>query len=52
VRSHQHLAGLTPTEAWCGVDPYQTAPRSVEYVREWDGAHGVLSQKIAAEING
>jgi putative transposase len=38
VRPHQHLAGLTPTEAWCGVDPYQTAPRSVEYVREWDGA--------------
>ena len=37
VRVHQHLLGLTPCEAWGGIDIYKTAPKSVEYFSEWDG---------------
>ncbi|MGH8630534.1 MAG: integrase core domain-containing protein [Burkholderiales bacterium] len=29
ARPHQHLPGLTPEEAWRGVDPYARAPRAV-----------------------
>lgn len=37
VRPHQHLHGLTPAEAWSGVDPYRTAPKAVLRFTEWDG---------------
>jgi transposase InsO family protein len=37
VRPHQHLRGLTPAEAWEGIDPYAKAPRAVEFFSAWDG---------------
>ena len=37
VRPHNHLNGLTPLEAWAGVDPYRVAPKSIEIVDELDG---------------
>ena len=37
IRPHNHLNGLTPRERWDEVDPYRTAPKSVEVFSEWDG---------------
>lgn len=37
MRPHQHLGGRTPAEAWTGIDPYATAPKSVSYFSAWDG---------------
>jgi transposase InsO family protein len=37
VRPHQHLGGRTPMEAWSGIDPYATAPRSIRHFSAWDG---------------
>jgi hypothetical protein len=37
IRPHQHLHGLTPHEAWCGIDPYRSAPRAVERFSAWGG---------------
>jgi putative transposase len=37
VRPHQHLAGRTPAEAWNGVDPYASAPKSATWFSAWDG---------------
>ncbi len=37
VRSHQHLRGLTPAEAWVGCDPYQQPPKRVDWFEAWDG---------------
>jgi putative transposase len=37
ARPHQHLHGLTPAEAWTGIDPYKTAPKSVHRFEGWDG---------------
>ena len=37
VRPHQNLAGLTPAEAWRGVDPYASEPREVYWFEAWDG---------------
>jgi transposase InsO family protein len=43
VRPHQHLFGLTPMEAWRGIDPYTRAPESAQHFVEWDGLlRGVL----------
>lgn len=39
IRPHQHLYGLTPTEVWRGIDPYRTAPKSMQYFEGW---HGLL----------
>jgi len=30
------LHGLTPAEAWRGIDPYRSAPRAVERFSAWD----------------
>jgi transposase InsO family protein len=37
VRPHQHLDGLTPEEAWRGIDPFRTAPKAVYRFEAWDG---------------
>ena len=37
VRPHQNLAGLTPSEAWSGVDPYATAPKQAIWFEGWGG---------------
>ena len=37
VRPHQHLAGLTPEEAWRGVNPYARAPKAIHWFDAWDG---------------
>ncbi|MBA3774296.1 MAG: transposase [Ramlibacter sp.] len=37
VRPHQHLHGLTPAEAWRGIDPYRSAPKAVMQFEGWDG---------------
>ncbi|WP_423009632.1 transposase [Undibacterium sp. JH2W] len=37
IRPHQHLHGYTPAEVWTGVDPYISAPKSVQYFSAWDG---------------
>ncbi|MFZ6770200.1 integrase core domain-containing protein [Undibacterium sp. Di26W] len=37
IRPHQHLHGYTPNEVWTGVDPYVSAPKSVQYFSAWDG---------------
>jgi putative transposase len=36
VRPHQHLFGLTPMEAWRGIDPYSTAPKTARRFAAWD----------------
>ena len=39
VRPHRHLAGLTPMEAWYGIDPFapSNAPKEAVFFCEWDG---------------
>lgn len=37
VRPHQHLGGLTPAEAWSGIDPYKQRPTRVYWFAAWDG---------------
>ncbi|MGH8352194.1 MAG: integrase core domain-containing protein [Pseudomonas sp.] len=37
VRPHQNLNGLTPLEAWRGIDPYRRAPQREEWFEAWDG---------------
>ena len=37
IRPHQHLGGRTPEEAWCGIDPYRQAPKSVYRFEAWEG---------------
>lgn len=37
VRPHQHLHGLTPAEAWRGIDPYTTPSKSVRRFSGWGG---------------
>ncbi len=37
IRPHQNLGGQTPDEAWQGISPYKTSPRSEHWFTEWDG---------------
>lgn len=39
VRPHQSLGGMTPLEAWHGVDPFRApqAPKEVEFVQGYEG---------------
>lgn len=39
VRPHQNLAGLTPLEAWEGVDPFHApaCPKEITFTDSWDG---------------
>jgi transposase InsO family protein len=37
VRPHQNLAGLTPAEAWAGVDPFAHRPKREYWFEAWDG---------------
>ena len=37
VRPHQHLGGLTPEEAWRGIDPYARTPKAAHPFEAWDG---------------
>ncbi len=39
IRPHQNLGGMTPQEAWDGVDPFHApqAPKEVRFVEGWDG---------------
>jgi transposase InsO family protein len=37
VRPHQHLYGLTPLDAWRGIDPYLRAPHSARWFEGWGG---------------
>lgn len=37
VRTHQHLGGATPAEAWDGVDPYVTRFKQEYWFAAWDG---------------
>lgn len=39
IRPNQSLGGMTPLEAWHGVDPFHApqAPKDVEFVEGWDG---------------
>lgn len=36
-RSHQHLGGLTPSQAWSGIDPYAITPKTVSEFTAWNG---------------
>ena len=37
TRPHQHLQGLTPQQAWSGIDPLRHEPRSVLSFSAWEG---------------
>lgn len=37
IRPHQHLNGLSPDEAWYGIDPYSRAPKSTQLYSGWGG---------------
>jgi len=37
VRPHQNLGGLTPAEAWSGIDPYAAAPKQAIWFEGWGG---------------
>jgi putative transposase len=37
VRPHQHLQGMTPAEAWAGVDICRQRPKQVTWFDAWDG---------------
>lgn len=37
TRPHQYLGGHTPQQAWLGIDPLKTAPRSVLAFSAWRG---------------
>jgi transposase InsO family protein len=36
-RPHQHLGGQTPQQAWLGIDPWKTVPRSARSFSAWGG---------------
>ena len=43
TRPHQHLNGLTPDEAWHGINPYARSPKSEQFYSGWGGLlQGVL----------
>ncbi len=37
TRTHQHLAGRTPAQAWHGIDPLAIAPQSISEFCAWSG---------------
>jgi putative transposase len=37
VRTHQHLGGATPAEAWAGIDPRLTRFKQEYWFEAWDG---------------
>ena len=37
VRPHQNLAGITPAEAWSGIDPNASEPRQAIWFEGWGG---------------
>jgi hypothetical protein len=37
VRPHQNLDGVTPAEAWSGLDPYATGFKREYWFDAWDG---------------
>jgi transposase InsO family protein len=37
VRPHQNLGGVTPAEAWAGVNPYTTRFKQEYWFEAWDG---------------
>lgn len=39
IQPHQGLAGLTPLEAWNGIDPFHATapPKEVAFIQSWDG---------------
>ena len=37
IRTHDHLGGITPMEAWQGIDPFRMTPVAVERFEGWDG---------------
>jgi transposase InsO family protein len=37
VRPHQHLQGMTPAEAWAGIDIQRQRPKKVIWFDAWDG---------------
>jgi len=37
VRPHQNLLGLTPAEAWAGVDSFATPHENEYWFEAWDG---------------
>ncbi len=37
IRPHQNLGGQTPDEAWRGINPYKTSPRSEHWFTAWEG---------------
>jgi len=37
LRPHQNLNGLTPAEAWAGIDPYATQAKGEYWFEAWDG---------------
>ncbi len=42
VRPHQNLGGLTPNEAWYGINPYAHEPKSVQWFEAWGGLQRIL----------
>jgi putative transposase len=38
-RPHQNLGGMTPVEAWQGIDPFHapSKPKAVDFIESWDG---------------
>src|SRR6266702_2815731 len=37
IRSHQNLRGITPAEAWAGVDPFADSFKKEYWFEAWDG---------------
>ena len=37
TRPHQHLDGMTPQQAWRGIDPWAAAPSSLRVFSAWGG---------------
>nr|WP_315484268.1 integrase core domain-containing protein [uncultured Undibacterium sp.] len=36
VRTHQYLGGITPAQAWRGIQPFEQVPRQVIWFQAWD----------------
>ncbi len=37
IRPHQNLDGLTPLEAWNGIDPFTAPIKQIRFYSAWDG---------------
>jgi hypothetical protein len=51
VRTHQHLSGATPAEAWDGIDPHLTRFKHEYWFEAWAGCLYLRRTGLGSGIN-